>query len=85
MLFTATLSILAQPSRPTLTFHALRVQKECMNIYTMELDGNGIRQLTNNPWWHDAYPDWSPDGKEIVFRSRWDLAIMNWDGSNYRR
>ena len=42
LLFTTALSILAQPSRPTVAFHALRVQKECMNIYTMELNGKKI-------------------------------------------
>jgi len=77
---------MAQPSRPTIVFQALKWGKEsCWNIYTIDIEGGNIRQLTNNPWWHDASPDWSPDGTRITFRSGFGLAVMNWDGSNFQK
>jgi Tol biopolymer transport system component len=35
-------------------------------IYVMNADGSGQKRLTNYPG-HDDWPDWSPDGREIVF------------------
>ncbi len=35
-------------------------------IYSMNSDGSGVRRLTTNPT-TDYNPDWSPDGKQIVF------------------
>lgn len=38
-------------------------------IFTVRLDGTGLRRLT--PWWLDAsQPDYSPDGRWILFRTR---------------
>jgi Tol biopolymer transport system component len=34
-------------------------------IYTMNSDGTGLRRLTTND--RDAYPTWSPNGKQIAF------------------
>jgi TolB protein len=64
------------------------------DIFVMEADGSDQRQLTNNPS-SDYYPDWSPDGSEILFLSRYrvdrhdrtiatDIFVMNVDGSNKR-
>ncbi len=52
-------------------------------IYTANNDGSGVRRLTNV----EAYnPQWSPDGKRIVyfqgkFRAGGEIHIMNADGS----
>ena len=35
----------------------------------MKADGSSVRQLTNHPA-HDFYPDWSPDGRNLVFWSK---------------
>ena len=58
------------------------------DIYVMDASGGNLRNLTN----HDAgdwSPDWSPDGKQIVFLSNRDGGInayvMDADGQNVRR
>ena len=36
------------------------------NIYVMYPDGTGLAKLTNNEYNYFS-PDWSPDGKQIVY------------------
>ncbi|KYK37375.1 MAG: hypothetical protein AYK19_21645 [Theionarchaea archaeon DG-70-1] len=61
-------------------------------IYVMDIDGSNVTKLTSNPLirytenWGDSNPEWSPDGKKIVFSSyRYgndDIYVMDADGSN---
>ena len=57
-------------------------------IYTMNVDGSNIRQLTFDTAF-DGTPAWSPDGNLIVFASERDndpeIYIMNADGSHQKR
>lgn len=57
-------------------------------IYTANLKGNIIQQLTHNAY-YDAEATVSPDGKKIVFTSTRDgdidLYVMNTDGSGVQR
>lgn len=64
-------------------------------IYAMRPDGSGRLQLTHNAVL-DGDPDWSPDGRQIVFVSgvdsepgaparRRDVYLMNADGSGAHR
>ncbi|WP_273565840.1 TolB family protein [Maribacter halichondriae] len=57
-------------------------------IYSMDIDGNNVIQLTNNED-KDFLPGVSPDGREIIFTSQRDrkeeLYKMNIDGSNQVR
>jgi len=58
------------------------------DIYSMEADGTGLKQLTNSPG-YDVSPAWSPDGSHIVFASdrqgNWDIYVMRSDGSDVRK
>jgi TolB protein len=57
-------------------------------IYSMSLDGSGLKRLTNNAA-HDGLPVWSPDGKTIAFVSDqggpWAVWAMSPTGSNLRK
>ena len=57
-------------------------------IYVVDLDGTGLRQLTDNAA-NDGLPIWSPDGRSIAFVSdeggAWAVWVMNADGSGRRR
>jgi WD40 repeat protein len=56
-------------------------------IYTMQSDGSGMTNITNNPA-RDANPFWSPAGKRIAFQSNRNseyysqIFLMDADGSN---
>ena len=36
-------------------------------IFIMNADGTGLRQITSNSSWSCTRPSWSPDGKRIVY------------------
>ena len=59
-----------------------------LDIYVMNADGSGVRQLTDNPGL-DGSPAWSPGGGLIAFTSERDgdsdIYVMNADGSGVTR
>lgn len=61
---------------------------EYMDIYTCDLDGTNLKQITDAPG-YDAEGSYSSDGKQIVFTSTRDgdpdIYIMDADGSNLRQ
>ena len=64
------------------------------DVFVMHADGTKQRNLTNHPEL-DGFPDWSPDGKQIVFASsrgynyrkgiRSNIFVMSADGNNIRQ
>jgi TolB protein len=59
------------------------------NIWVMDAaTGANCRPLTDTPGVIDKYPDWSPDGRQIVFASNrngdFELFVMDADGRNQR-
>jgi Tol biopolymer transport system component len=65
------------------------------DIYAINADGSGVRNITNHPTSDDTDPQWSPDGSQIAFAStrngREDIYVIavpdrtDADGSNARR
>jgi dipeptidyl aminopeptidase/acylaminoacyl peptidase/SH3-like domain-containing protein len=69
------------------------------DIYRLNADGSGRVRLTQTPLWETTLPEekkawnnvapaWSPDGLQIAFLTdrtdRWEIWVMNLDGSNQR-
>jgi Tol biopolymer transport system component len=61
------------PDGAKLAFMAHREKASAANfeIYVVNLDGTGLKRLTNAPG-EDGWPAWSPDGARIVFASQRD-------------
>jgi len=69
-------------------------------LFVSTLNGNNVRQLTNDPAANDSIPAYSPDGSHIVFArahrhrpysmggwawDNWDLYVMKSNGTEPRR
>jgi hypothetical protein len=74
------------PDGKAITFMS-QTRKGGWDIYVMEVNGTGRKQLTDDPA-ADGLPTWSPDGQTIAFVSNrsgeWAMWAMNADGSDQR-
>src|SRR5438093_272252 len=57
------------------------------DVYAVDADGTGLTRLTTDPA-DDFDPTWSPDGRQIAFRTTRDgndeIYVMDADGSHQR-
>ena len=58
------------------------------DIFSMNIDGTDLKQLTDNPG-SDLYPSVSKEGNKIVYSSDikgvWQIMVMDWDGSGKKQ
>lgn len=77
------------PDRTQLAFYGTPAGDSAYDIFTINLDGTGLRNLTNSADINDRYPTWSPDGSQIAFHSNLDgdneIYIINRDGTDRRQ
>ena len=63
-------------------------QRDQLDIYTVQADGDNLRQLTNDKA-SDQLPAWSPDSQHLAFNSdrngRWAVYVMQTDGSELKQ
>ncbi len=81
-----------RPGDGRIVFHSL--EKDHWEIFSANADGTNVVALTRPETTlvdvlpHNVAPDWSPDGRYIVFLSnrtgRWQLWVMDADGANLR-
>jgi Tol biopolymer transport system component len=74
------------PDGRSVVYHSTRTGNS--EIWVCYLDGRPETQITDNESW-DLYPDWSPDGKRMIFGSDrggslFKLFIANSDGGGAR-
>jgi Tol biopolymer transport system component/tRNA A-37 threonylcarbamoyl transferase component Bud32 len=74
------------PDGRTIAYHSTRSGNS--EIFLHHLDGSPETQITDDPGW-DMYPDWSPDGRQLIFNSnrqdgRFKIFIANSDGGGER-
>ena len=59
------------------------------DIWVMDSDGRNRKNITNTSNSNEIFPDWSPDGRSLVFQSdrsgHWNLYVMDADGRNCRQ
>lgn len=48
------------------------------DVYVINADGSGLRNLTNSPSVYEFQPSWSPDGSRIVFSSDRANPDLRW-------
>lgn len=62
--------------------------KGTFELYTANVDGSALQQLTNNQH-NEIYPAWSPDGTQIAYASdatgNYEIFVSNSDGTNERQ
>jgi len=74
---------------PQILFYRSKPSGADGNLFSMDENGENQKQIGQSGSRPDHYPNWSPDGKSIVFESYrqggWRIWIMNSDGKNARR
>ncbi len=75
-------------NRQRLTSTPITVLAEQNQLVSQFVDGKERLVPAENKKWNNAAPAWSPDGKQLTFMTdrsgKWEIWIMNADGSNQR-
>ena len=76
--------VTCDPTGKWIAFASTR-DSEHTNLYMQRVDGTAVVQLTSDTS-DDAYPAFSPDGRQIAFAStragNWQIFVMDNDGKN---
>ena len=73
------------PDRTKIAFSSERAG-DGMNVYTMNIDGSGVNEVTANKDLNSFHAQWSPDGKQIVYQGFPDeLHVIGADGSSDKK
>jgi len=72
------------PDGKHIAFNRCFPDQPCV-VATVNINGNHLRQLTDNSLFEAIHPNWSPDSRTIVFQMNAngtaDIATINVDGS----
>jgi hypothetical protein len=72
------------PDSSKVAYSEASICGECndtFDVFSVNLDGSGLTNLTNSPDDSEIWPDWSPDGTKIAFSKNGHLATMNPNGT----
>jgi Tol biopolymer transport system component len=72
------------PDGSKIVYSEASICGECndtFDIWSVNLDGSGLTNLTNSPDDIEIWPEWSPDGTKVALSKNEHLATMNPDGT----
>jgi TolB protein len=84
----------ASPSGDKLAFSRSTDGGMTFHLYTMRLNGTGLQRVTETAGFSDIFPNWSPNGKKLLFLrlddptqglNVQDLYVVDVDGKGLRR
>jgi Tol biopolymer transport system component len=67
------------PDGTKIAFQAFEVEGSEPGIYIMDANGQGLKRLADG-----SHPDFSPDGRKLIFSFEGEVKTMNPDGSDQR-
>ncbi len=69
------------PDGSEIAFYSLR--NGSRDIYVMSADAGTLQRVTSAPG-QETYPDWSPDGEQLVFRADGGIHVVSRDDDGAR-